>query len=201
MRMVLLFLFCSAVVLQAAEVRNLQIDTWPAHAEVSLHEPPSSKNLHPIKSPWITSVPSDSGKLKIFFFKPGYQDTAITVRLKSDTNNFVFIHLNPEPDSANLEEQNAFLRGRAMRIWGKGTMWASIAPLLVSGAFALQAIYKYDHAQTNSTPQGFPDQDQYRKDYLHYRQKVQEGDEAKTRALISLGTAGAVFLLGAVLSF
>lgn len=201
MKFLLLFILMATTLLQAEGVRSLQIDTWPSHAEVSLNEAPSARNLHPLKSPWITSVPLDSTTIKIFFFKPGYQDTAVTVRLKSDTSNFVFIHLNPELDSVALEDQNAFLRGRTMRIWGKGTMWASLAPLLASGAFALQAMYKYDHAQTHSSQQGFPDQDQYRKDYLHYRQKVQEGDEAKTRALISLGTAGAVFLLGAVLSF
>lgn len=200
MKAITVFLFLSCAGL-AQKTTKLQIATWPSHAEVSLDQPPQAELLLPMETPAVVQISLDSPTVKLYFFKPGYQDTALTVRLKPGKDNFFFLHLLPEQDSSALDEHSAFLRERAMHVWGRRTMWASLAPLVASGLFALQAIYYYDQAKMERDQTGFPDQEQYRNDVAKYRAKVRDGDQAKTRAAVSLGIAGVAFLVGATLSF
>lgn len=201
MRTIIVLCLYLAVLVSAQTEVKLQVATWPSHAEISPNIPPDADLQSDYVSPSILIVPPDSPSIKVYFFKPGYQDTAITVKVRPNQGNYLFVRLSPETDSIALLDQNDFQRGRALNLWGKRMMMASLIPIAISGVFFTQSALAYRDAKVKSTQEGFPNYETYQSDYRHYKSNVEAGDKAKTRAVASLCAAGAFFLIGFSLTF
>lgn len=201
MRIIIVLFLCAVALVSAQTDIKLQVATWPSHAEISPNIPPDADKQSAFVSPSTLVVPPESSSIKVYFFKPGYQDTAVTVNVRSNQGNYLFVRLSPETDSIALLDQNDFQRGRTLNLWGKRMMMASLIPIAISGIFFTQSALAYKDAKVKSAQEGFPNYETYQSDYHHYKSNVEAGDKAKTRAVASLCTAGAFFLIGFTLTF
>jgi hypothetical protein len=189
-------LFCS---ISFAADTQLNISTWPSGSEVYL-----GKSQIPAITPSRHAVSLDSSPVLVRFFKPGFRDTTVLVRLQNSNRNFLYFHLPTETDSSALEAQTQFLRQRAHRLWGKRTLWGSIVPALLAGAFTGQTLYYYgksSEAKNKAVQTVLTDSEAYHSLISSMKQNNQSGSDAKTRAAISLGVAGLMLAGGIFLSF
>lgn len=197
-----IILLCSA--LFAQESTRLHIDTWPSNAEVNLSIPPAAKDLHSSLTPYVQTLVMDSSTIRLYFFKPGYHDTSITIRLKPNPENYVFFHLQPESDSLQLDLQNQFLRERSAKLWAQRTWISASLPAALTLLFLSQTAYAYHRAANdkekaaNST---FTGDQAYNTFVQEYQRHALEGNDAKHRAWIAAGATGLFLAAGCLINF
>ena len=198
--LILLFCLCSF----AQESTIIHIDTWPSNAEVSLSVPPDASNLQPLHTPAQQEIVMDSNTMRVYFFKPGFHEATLTVRLKPSPTNYLFFHLQPETDSLLIEKQNDFLQKRSGKIWAKRTWISASIPAGLALFFLSQAAYSYHLAsqeKKNATQSIFTNDAPYASFVNQFHQHVHDGNNAKKRAVIASGITGLFFVAGFVIYF
>ena len=188
----------------ASTFRKLHITTWPPQAEV-FADRPTEPGFQPAPlTPHTLLVHPDSGWVRLHFFKYGFSDTIIDVRVPSRPDSYLMVPLRTNTDPIVLQNQESFLGARTRHSWGRRLLFSSIIPVLISGAYALHANMNYNEAQEYASicqnsvlTQGVP----YRDALDKYHQSVDRGDRSLQKAKWSLGMGAALLLTGFILTF
>ena len=186
------------------EERTLHVATWPGRAEVFVENPPEPGREPAPLTPHALLLPADSNFVRLYFFKPGYADTVLDVRLPPGSQSHLLVHLRPEMDKGMLEAQQRFLFARSRHRVGIRLLWSSLLPLTYAGAAALGAQYFYHEARDPAKrmrQSTLYDPRAYQEAKDDYEDKVHDGDRLLRQAgWATLGALG-IATLGLVLNF
>ena len=197
-----LWIFAAALLTPAEE--SLQISTWPSNAEIFVRSPPSPRDRDVLHTPCSVTLPTALNPVQLYFFKPGYRDTSIYVRLRPDTTNYLYFHLTMETNSVALEQQGVFLRKRSHGILGRRLMWASSIPMFCAGIFAWQTSQAYADAresQKEVNQSVLTASASYQELVEETQKDIDRGDRAKKKAIIASAIAGLFFATGFIFYF
>lgn len=199
-------LLCALLFAQAQgqSGRTLHVATWPGHAEVFVESPPQPGRGPAPLTPYALPLPADSDYVRLYFFKPGYVDTALDVRLPKGSQSHLLVHLHPQSDEEMLEAQQRFLFTRSRHRLGLRLLWSSLLPLAYAGGAALGAQYYYHEANgpaDHMRQSTLYDPKAYQEAQDEYEDRVDAADrclrQARWATLAALGVAA----LGIVLNF
>lgn len=198
------FLMLAIGLVNADTTKTLHVATWPAHAEVFVDSPPTPGHAPAPTTPYSLAVPSDSDWVHLYFFRPGYADTALDVRIPRGTDSYLLVHLQAEADPLVLEEQGDFLATRNRHRWGYRLLWGSLFPAALSLGFASMAAWQYREAQASAERMDastLVDGDSYRDAQHEYDQSLTAANRNLSRARWSLGAGALLLATGFVLTF
>lgn len=202
--LLVIFFAWNAFAQQAPHFRKLHITTWPTSAEVFADQQAKPGYQPAPLTPSTLLVHPDSGWVRLHFFKHGYADTILDVRVPSRPESYLMVQLRTSTDPVVLQNQESFLATRTRHNWGRRLLFSSVIPVLVSGAYALHAQMNYDQAKENASlcqnsvlTQG----DNFRQAQNKYYQSVDTGDRSLQKAKWSLGIGAALLFTGFILTF
>lgn len=185
--------------------KTLRISTWPSDAEIYIGERPESfVRQSRLVTPQEISVSDSDSLIRATFFKPGFADTTIDIRLSAPGKNFVWIELAEESDLDKMEWQKSILQEREKKWTGKILFFSGILPLALSGTFAGLAewnFHKADEAKESLERSVIQDGERFRKWENDFHDKKESGKNFRTAAIVSLGVGALLWTFAAIFTF
>lgn len=189
----------------ADESRSLRLSTWPSHAEIYVGSRPESfAKKSSMTTPEEIPLSEGDTSLRVTFFKPGYSDTTIDIKISLPGKNFLWVELSEESDLDRLDWQNEILEERERKRWGKRFFFSGILPFALSGAFAGIAEWNFQSAENDKrflekSLIRSGDNFQSRKEDFH--DKRERGEHFRTAAFVSLGIGALLWASAAIFTF
>lgn len=184
--------------------RTLRISSWPGGAELYIGERPHSfVQKSNFKSPYEIPVEKSDTAVRVTFFKAGYADTTLDIRIPNPGKNFVWISLREETDILNLEFQDAIFERRKDRTVGKVLFASSLVPFALAGTFAGLSVSKFhdaDDAKEKIEKSIIREGEKYRSFERDFSDSKKSGKHYRTASAVSLGI-GALLLATSVIFY
>lgn len=204
MKLPVLLCLCLGVA-AAEESRTLRISTWPSNAEIYVGSRPESfAEKSPMTTPREIPLYEGDTSLRVTFFKPGYTDTTIDVRVAIPGKSFLWVELSEESDLDRIDWQNGILEERERKRWGKRFFFSGILPFALSGAFAGIAEWNFQSAEDDKS---FLEKSLIRSDgnfqsrKEDFDDKRERGEHFRTAAFVSLGVGALLWAAAAIFTF
>jgi len=182
----------------------LHVSSWPIGAQFSKDAPPEIHGAELLTAPATLTFPRLSDTVSLYFFKPGFRNTHIQVKLRNTANNFVFLRLQAETDSLALEAQTDFLQQLANQERGKLIMGSASIPAAIAAIFwyqASEAYRKANNAKAHAEQSILIGTSHYNDLTQTFKTQEHLGNTNQTNALIAVGISALVFATGITLYF